>query len=413
MTNILLVATMDTKGQEALYLRDRLAELGAEPRIMDLSMRRGDADAVFDIPAASVAEAGGSTLEAVAGSRDMTANMAVMDRGAALLARTLVDERGVDAVIGVGGCTGALLVSTIMQALPFGLPKVMISSAAAQPGLANQFLKTSDIVLFHSVVEIAGLSDPVRNVLDRAARCVWAMACGPVTAPIFDRRKAIAMTMMSPCERTAKYVRVALEREGYQVIGFHANGIGDRAMEEMIAAGLFQGVIDLAPGAVGEHVGGYMRDAGPSRLESAGQRGIPQIVSTCGVNHITPSRSRTPGELWSRRRFDLDTFRTWVRMTPYELEQVSEIFADKLNRSKGPVRVMVPRRGWSSVDSPGSPTYSPYEDALFVIGFRSIVKKEIEIVEIEANMEDPRFARAVAESAIEVFHRWESGQDHL
>lgn len=401
--SFLLLATMDTKGPEVLYLRDRLRDLGGRPLLMDLSMGHGDPILSCDVPSDEVAEAGGSTLEAVAGSKDMTANMGIMTSGASSAARRLVNEGRVQGVIGVGGCTGTLMITAVFQGLPFGLPKVMVSSAAAQPGLSNQFLKTSDIMLFHSVVEIAGLSDPVRNVLERAACAVMAMARGPVVNPFFDRERAIAMTMMSPCERTARSVRLALEKEGYEVIGFHANGVGDRAMEEMVTSGLFSGVIDLAPGAVGEHLYGYMRDAGPLRLESAGRMSIPQIISTCGVNHATPSKSRASPRLWTRRKYDLDRFRTWLRVTPDELRQISEAFAEKLNRSKGPVKVLVPLKGWSSIDSPGSPTYDPGEDAVFVAGLRSTLRKGIEVIEVDANMESPEFAQTVVGTALDMF----------
>ncbi|HUJ69274.1 MAG TPA: Tm-1-like ATP-binding domain-containing protein [Syntrophorhabdales bacterium] len=402
---LLLLATMDTKGLEALYLRDRLGDLGAKPLLMDLSMKHGDPSVTCDVPCGEVAEAGGSTLEAVAGSKDMTTNMEIMTSGAASIARRLVDEGRVMGVIALGGCTGTLMITEVFQGLPFGLPKVMVSSAAAQPGLSTQFMRTSDIMLFHSVVEISGLSAPVRNVLDRAACAVVAMVKGPVVQPFFDKERAIAMTMMSPCEMTARSVRLALEREGFQVIGFHANGIGDRAFEEMVASGLFHGVIDLAPGAVGEHLYGYMRDAGSLRLESAGRMAIPQVISTCGVNHATPSKSRTPAKLWTGRKYDLDRFRTWLRVSIDELRQISEAFAEKLNGSKGPVKVLVPLKGWSSVDSPGSPTYDPDEDALFVAGLKNMLKKEIEVIEVDANMETPEFARAVIGTSLEMFRR--------
>jgi len=401
--SLLLLATMDTKGPEVLYLRDRLRDLGAKPLLMDLSMKNGDPNVVCDVPCREVAQAGGSTLEAVTGSKDMAANMEIMTSGAASIVRRLVDEGNVHAVIAVGGCTGTLMITEVFQGLPFGLPKVMVSSAAAQPGFSTQFVRTSDIMLFHSVVEISGLSEPVKNVLDRAACAAVAMARGPVVLPLFEKERAIAMTMMSPCETTARSVRLALEGEGFQVIGFHANGIGDRAFEEMVASGLFRGVIDLAPGAVGEHLYGYMRDAGPFRLESAGRMAIPQVISTCGVNHATPSRSRTPARLWTGRKYDLDRFRTWLRVSADELRQISEAFAEKLNKSKGPVKVLVPLKGWSSVDSPGSPTYDPNEDAVFVAALRSMLRKEIEVIEVDANMESPEFAQAVVQTSLEMF----------
>ena len=398
---VLILATLDTKGPEALYLCDMLRDLGEEPLLIDLSMRYGDRVDRSIISAEKVAEAGGSSLEVLSESREMGTSMEVMISGATSIARTLVKERKVRGVIGIGGYTGTFMITAVMQALPFGLPKIMVSSAAALPGLSNQFLKTSDIMLFHSVIEISGLSDPVRNVIGRAVHALSGILRGPVADPVIDKSKAIAMTMLNICEKCAKSVRLALEKEGYQVIGFHAAGISDRAMEEMIAEGLFRTVIDLAPGGVGEHLYGFMRDAGPHRLEAAGKAGIPQIISTCGVNHITPSRSMTGPGYRERRTYHLDRFRTWFRMTPDELREVSEVFAGKLNCSSGRVKVLIPLRGWSSIESPGSPTYDPEEDAIFVRGLKRTLKKEIEVIEVDANMEDPEFSAAVISAAFE------------
>lgn len=403
--SILILATMDTKGTEALYLGDIFKNLGVTPLLMDLSMRNGDRISEAHITAREVAEAGGCRLEDVSRSRDMAANMNYMVHGAVSITQRLVKQGKVSGIIGIGGCTGTLMITEVLQTLPFGFPKVMVSSAAAQPGLSNQFLKTSDIILFHSVIEIFGLSSPVKNILERAAHALVGMARGPIGAPLIDRENTIAMTMMSPCEKCARSVRLALELEGYQVIGFHANGIGDRALEEMIGTGKFQGVIDLAPGGVGEHFYGFMRDAGPDRMETAGRMGIPQIISTCGVNHITPSRSMTKPEFRERRKYNLDAFRTWIRMTPDELREVSKVYAEKLNRSKGPVMIIIPIRGWSSVDSPSSPTYDPEEDSIFIAELRNSLRKEIEIIEVDANMEDSECAHAVIQAASHLFFK--------
>jgi uncharacterized protein (UPF0261 family) len=229
------------------------------------------------------------------------------------------------------------------------------------------------------------------------------MVTGNVTSPKTDKGKAVALAMLGPCDNCANSVQVALQGSGYQVIGFHAAGICDRAMEEMISLELFQGVIDLAPGGVGEHLFGYMRDAGPNRLESAGKIGIPQIISTCSVNHITPAKSKYAPQHLERRKYDLDKLRTWLRVSPDELRQVANIFSEKLNRATAPVRVLVPLNGWSSVDAPGNPTYDPEEDRIFTDVLRTKLNPDIRIIEIDANMEDPEFAKAVVESALEMF----------
>ena len=174
-------------------------------------------------------------------------------------------------------------------------------------------------------------------------------------------------------------------------------------MEEMIEQGFFHGVIDLAPGGVGEHYFGYMRDGGPNRLESAGKRGIPQIISTCSVNHMTPSRSKYKKEFYERRKYDLDKFRTWLRLSTDELQLVAKEFARKLNSAQAPVKVLVPLQGWSSVDCKGNPTYDPKEDQVFVEILKNELDPKVEIIEIDANMEDQVFSQEIIKSALKLF----------
>ncbi len=399
---ILIISTLDTKGVETFYLKQQIEALGLSAILMDLSMRP-DVKHSAEITNARVAKAGGSSIEEIGQSRERSRITRIMTSGASKLARQYHDEGRIDGVIAMGGSTGTLMASEVMRSLPFGVPKLVISSTAALPGLSTRYIGTGDIALFHSVIEIAGLSNLLKNVMDRAAHAIAAMAHDTVTSLVTGEGKAIALTMLGPCEKCASIVRMALEKKGYQVIGFSAAGIGDRAMEQMIAEGFFQGVVDLAPGGVGEHLFGFMRDAGPHRLENAGRMGIPLIVSTCSVNHMTPSKSRYQPEYHQRRKYDLDKFRTWIRLSPEELQSVAEAFAVKLNKAVGPVKVLIPQNGWSSVDASGNPTHDPQEDRLFVEVLRNNLQPEIEITEVDANMEDRVFAEAVVKAALEVF----------
>lgn len=404
MKTIVIVSTLDTKGAETFYLRDKIAELGKAPVVLDMSMRMSE-QFKGDITPDEVAKAGGRTLEDILASPERAKNTAVMTLGAARLALDLWKNGRLDGIIGIGGSTGSLMATDIMRALPFGVPKVMISSTAALPGMSTRYIDIGDITLFHSVVEISGLSDILKNVIDRAAYAV----CGMADVSSLKAKgknngsKTLALTMLGPCEKCASSVREYLERNGYQVIGFSAAGIGDRAMEAMVSQGFFDGVIDLAPGAVIEHLVGGMRDAGPHRMEAAGDQGIPQVISTCGVNHITPPKSKYTDELKMRRKYDLDKFRTWLRASPEELKMAAREFAKKLNQSKGAVTVIVPQKGWSSVDTPGSATYDPAEDSVFTQELRKLVKPGITVLEIDANMEDKDFAEAVIRSVVGLF----------
>jgi uncharacterized protein (UPF0261 family) len=399
---VLIISTLDTKGEETFYLKNKLEALGTQTLLMDISMR-GDGTSKADFAPDRVAAAAGSAFNEISSSKDRARITNIFIAGASTIAGQLQQEDKIHGVTGLGGATGSLMVTEVMRSLPFGFPKLMISSAAALPGLSTRYIGTGDIELFHSVIELSGLSDLLKNVFDRAACAIAGMMHGKVTSPQADKEKAIAMTMLGPCDKCAHSVQLALQKSGFQVIGFHAAGICDRAMEKMIALELFQGVIDLAPGGVGENLFGFMRDSGANRLESAGKIGIPQIISTCGVNHITPAKSKYKPEHRQRRKYDLDKFRTWLRISPDELRAVAKVFAEKLNRASGPVRVLVPLKGWSSVDYPGNPTYDPQEDYIFAEALREKLKPEIQIIEVDANMEDDPFAQAVVKTALEIF----------
>ncbi|NPA24454.1 MAG: UPF0261 family protein [Deltaproteobacteria bacterium] len=403
---ILLIATLDTKRPESLYLKDAIDRRpGVRALVMDISMAAHDyPDA--DISAARVAEAGGSTIEEINRSRERAKITATMIKGAVKLAEELLVEGRIGGVVGLGGSTGSLMATDVMRALPFGLPKLMVSATAALPGLATRYIGTGDIMLFHSVIEIAGLSPLLKSVLDRAAGALAGMAgIGLLDAERVraEGRKSIAMSQFGICEGCASAVRHRLESEGYDVIGFSAAGVCDKAMEEMIAKGLFDAVIDLAPGGVGEHLMEGMRSAGPERLEAAGRIGIPQVITPSGVNLMSPRKSRYKPDYHQRKKFDLDKLRTFLRLNGEEIERVADEFARKLNQAKGPVRVLLPLKGWSSIDGPESPIYEPETDRLFIERLKEkITNPRVEIMTFDLNLEDKAFADKVVENLIDV-----------
>lgn len=399
---VLIISTLDTKREETRYLKYKFKEIDVLPLLMDLSMR-GKEKSRAELTPSDVASAGGSTIEEINQSKERSTITNIIIEGATKIAQDLYAAGKIDGIMAIGGSTGSLMATDVMRALPFGIPKLMISSTAALPGLSTKYIGTSDILLFHSVIEISGVTDMLANVMNRACYAMKGMI-KYVKNPLTEhKKKAIAMTMLGPCEQCASKIRLALEKEGFQIIGFSAAGVGDRAMEKMISEGFFDGVIDLAPGGVGEHYFGYMRDGGPNRLESASKSGIPQIISTCSVNHMTPSRSKYKPEFHQRRRYDLDKFRTWLRMSPEELRAVAKEFTRKLNGANASVKLMIPRKGWSSVDSEGGPTYDPKEDQVFVDALREDMDANIDIIEVNANMEESAFSQAVIKTAKELF----------
>ncbi len=403
---ILFVATLDTKNQESEYLVQAINQIvGCRTLVMDISMAAhtlGQAD----ITAAEVAKSGGSSIAEINKSRERSKITATMINGAVAIAEKLLAENKIDGIIGLGGSTGSLMATDVMRALPFGLPKIMVSATAALPGLATRYIGTGDILLFHSVIEIAGLSPLLKNVLERAAGAI----AGMVKVEMLSKeslqssnRKTVAMSQFGICEGCASAVRHKLEAKGYDVIGFSAAGVCDRAMEDMIGKGLFDAVIDLAPGGVGEHLLGGMRSAGPHRLEAAGKIGIPQVIAPSGINLMSPRKSRYKPDYHQRKKFDLDKLRTFLRLNGEEIVMVADEFARKLNAATGPVKVLLPLKGWSSIDVPESPIYEPETDLLFIEQLQKQIANDlVKIKTFDLNLEDEAFADLIVESLLNV-----------
>ena len=200
-------------------------------------------------------------------------------------------------------------------------------------------------------------------------------------------------------------MRQRLETEGFQVIGFSAAGVCDRAMEEMISRNFFDAVVDLTPGGVGEEILGGMRAAGPDRLTAAGRLGIPQVIAPGGVNLMSPRKSRYKPEYHQRKKFEMDELRTFLRLSVEEMELVAEIFAEKLNVSSGPTIFLFPQRGWSAIDQPSSDMFEEKEDRAFLDVFRAKASPRVLTREVDANLEDEEFAEAVVEACMEIFPR--------
>jgi uncharacterized protein (UPF0261 family) len=399
--SILFIATLDTKREAAQYLKNQINDC----TLMDISMGKHEfKDA--DIPASEVAKAGGSTIEEVNASRERAKITQIMTNGAKAIANDLYKKGKLSGIVGLGGSTGTLMISDVMKSIPFGVPKIIISSTAALPGLATRYIGTGDIMLFHTVVEIAGLSGLLKNVLDRAAYAIEGMSkIKPLSSIKDTSKKSVALTMFGICEKCASFVREKLEKTGkYEVIGFSAAGVCDRAMEDMILEGYFDAVIDLAPGAVGEQILGGMRAAGPYRLENAGKVGIPLVITPSGVNVMSPSKKKYKPDYYERKKFDLDKHRTMLRVNAEEIKMVAEEFARKLNKvvEKSKVVFLFPLKGWSSIDYEGSSIHEPETDRVFIDTFKKLADERIVIKEYDLHLEDEKFADIIVEHFIEI-----------
>ncbi|MGC8658942.1 MAG: Tm-1-like ATP-binding domain-containing protein [Desulfomonilaceae bacterium] len=401
----LLLSTLDTKGLETFYLRDAIKAKGCECLILDMSMSGEFPGA--DITAADTARAAGTDIEEIRSSRERKKITRQMITGATQLACDLMNAKRLGGVIGLGGSTGSLMATDVMRALPFGVPKLMVSSTAALPGLATRYIGTGDIAIFHTVIEISGLSKPLMNLLDRAAAAIVGM-CGVDQLTVATARDSgvplVAMSMFGPTEHCAHGVRKILESRGYQVIGFSAAGICDRAMEQMISEGFFDAVVELAPGGVGEELLGGMRASGQNRLLGACKMGVPQVIAPGGVNLTSPRKSRYKPEHYDRRKFELDELRTFLRVSDEEIVAIAEVFGNKLNQATAPVIFLFPSKGWSAVDHPSSHMYDREQDRLFLSTLKKqLCSEKIMVREVDANLEDQAFSDAVAEACTEIF----------
>ena len=402
MSKVIVILVMaEEKWEEADFLKRQIELRGHKTVIMDIGLI-GEAQGECDITRRDIIMASGRDPEEVVLISDRGKRMPVMVDGGRQKIEEMYYKGQLSGVMSLGGTTGTQMGTGIMKSLAFGLPKIAVSSTASIPGFCSRYIGTSDIALMHTVVEFAGINKMLKNVLSRAAGAICGMVDASSQSPVSldgaDEKPLIAITHFGPCENCAVAVRKLLEKD-YQVIGFSAAGTGDRAMEEMIGKqNVFSAVIDLAPGGVGEELLGFARSAGPDRLEAAGKIGLPQIIATSGVNFGSPLKRNYKPDYESRKKYRYDSARTFVRLSADEMTMVADKIADKLNMAKGPVKVLIPLGGWSSVDRKGTDFYDKDLDMIFVEELKKKLRFDIEALEIDADLDTVEFAQAVVKA---------------
>lgn len=414
---VVIVGTLDTKGQEIEFLKALIEQEGLKTIVINVGTYQSAFPA--DITNEEVAKAGGADLADIrAGKLARDKVTKVMSEGAIKHVKELLAAGKLDGIVSLGGAGATGMATTVMKTLPFGIPKFMISSVAAMPQYCGAYFGTADIIMFSSVTDIAGLNPLVKDVLTRAAGAVSGLvkaARGPTVRMLETRegkQPLVAVTGYGYSERCTEYVKERLEEWGYDVIRVHAQGINDRAMEYMIKQGIFDGVVEIVPAGVSEELLGGTRAAGPGRLEAAGDRGIPQVVVPGGFDMIgcgPLDRKDKNDPLWvsrnlaSRKLYVYDAFRVLARTSPDELRQIAKVVADKLNKAKGPVRFLIPLKGWSSLSMEGEPLYDPECDEVFVKELKERLKAQI--VEIDAPINSSEFAEEVAKAFDELMKK--------
>ena len=395
--NIICLATLDTKGGEAQYIKDILRARGHHPIVMDCGTY-GEPIIVPDIPREQILAAAQSTVEEVrtAGSAKNASEIMIVGLRKTIL--ELWESGQIDGIIAIGGSMGSSMASTAMKVLPLGIPKLLVSTKVAQAG-AQGYVGTKDIMIMPSVADIQGLNRLTKRILMNAACAICGMVEGSELNPISSGNQSIVvMSMLGTTSQCGLQVQSALENMGYEVVIFHAVGAGGKALEEFVVAEPVIGTIELGINEVGNDLFGGLATAGPNRLEAAGTKGILQIITPGHSGYIQFLGPETIPENYKERDIIYHSPQgTAVLLTYDELIVLAEKLADKLNDATGKVKVLLPTRGFSSWDKEGEKYYNPEKNSLFIEHLEKGLKPSILVRKIDAHINDVKFSDAIVE----------------
>lgn len=404
MTDIAIVATLDTKGEEAAYLQERVERDGRETLLVDVGVMDGPVAGEPDVTNHEVAAAAGEDLadmrrRAREDALDRVHAMRIMSDGLRSVLQEEWANGGLAGAIGIGGAQGMNICTPAMQALPTGVPTLVVSTIASGRNTFGPFVGTKDMTLVHSVADV--VESPLTNsVLDNAAGAITGMADRMVDrgAPLFEgESNVIGATMLGTTTPGVTAAREYLEEDGWGVVTFHPNGVGGMAMEELVRQGYFDGLLDLTTVELREWVvdGKYAGDE--TRLDAAVETGTPQVVSVGGVDQIQCGPPETlPEEYRSRKTHQHNQNTVTVRSNAEELRETARIMAEKLNRSTGPVHVYLPERGVSAVDREGEPLYDPDANRAMFDELEAHLDEAVPVTRLDAHINDPEFGQTAA-----------------
>jgi uncharacterized protein (UPF0261 family) len=401
---IYLLATLDTKGPEAAFIRDRLSELGLETVVVDTGCL-GEPIFRANISRAEVFQAAGTTLEALVRQNDRGQAVTAAAAGAKKIVVDAHSQGRLDGIIGLGGSAGTTVSATAMQALPIGVPKVLVSTLAS--GQVRQYVGDKDIMMLNSIVDIAGINRISRQILSEAAAAVAGMTQFRATMQA-DDKPLVAATMFGVTTPCVQHARGVLERAGYEVLVFHATGNGGQAMESLIRDGMIAGVLDITTTELADELVGGVFSAGPTRLTAAGQARVPQVVSIGALDMVNFREPESVPEKFRGRKFHRhNPTVTLMRTTPDENAQMGEELARKVSLAKGPSAIMLPLQGVSAIDRDGQSFDDPAARAALYNAIRAH-RGKAELVEMDVHINDPAFAEACAQKLLELMGQRQS-----
>jgi uncharacterized protein (UPF0261 family) len=417
--SIAIIGMLDEREEALSLIKSRIEQRGHKALLMDISIGTGAIvpSLKADVSCGELAILGGGPAEGVAGmlmdQREKV--ISIMAKGLTEKISALHAAGELQGIIAISGMTGALIALPAMKATPFGLPKLLISSAVAIPIHAEQFAEyfaLKDITVMHAVVDTVGMNPLVRTLALNGANAISGMA-EKGEASIEEQKPSIAITEFGFCDKGAHYIRELLGKD-FEIVSFHAQGVGDRAAMDLIPQGLFKAFIDLVPGAFSEYLlGGNRGTSGPNRLDIASKLSIPYIFCPGGFDMISCGpieRKDRNDALWTSRKlterklYIQEHPRVQARMSAEEMEYVASATAEKLNRynQKARVKIIIPLRGFSSLSVDGGPLYDPDSDKVFAITLKKRLDPEIEIIEIDSDINSRDFAGAAVDTLLRI-----------
>lgn len=398
MATIAILGTLDTKGEEHAFVVEQIRHRGHQVLVIDVGTL-GEPGLKPDVTRQEVAAAAGADLAAVVKRHDRGEAIQLMSEGAPIVLAGLVREKKVDGVISLGGGGGTAIGTAAMRALPIGFPKLMVSTLAS--GNTAQYVGVKDIVMFPSIVDVAGLNRISRQILTRAAGAICGMVESIKHKENVSDKPIIVASMFGNTTECVQAARKILEQAGYEVLVFHATGVGGRTMESLIETGLVFGVLDITTTEWADELVGGVLSAGPTRLEAAAKHGIPAIVVPGCLDMVNFHGPETvPAKFKGRNFYQHNPQVTLMRTTPEECAQLGKIMAQKLNGSKGPITVLLPLQAISVISAPGQKFHDPTADTSLFNVLKSKLRPDIEVMEMDCAINDAPFAEACAKALL-------------
>jgi uncharacterized protein (UPF0261 family) len=394
---VVLIGTLDTKGTEIGFVRDLLRSAGAETLVIDAGVM-GPPAITPDVSREEVFAAAGTSADEVRRAGDRGRAVSLAATGAARVVERLHAEGNVQGVLGLGGSAGTTIGTAAMRGLPYGVPKLMVSTLAS--GQVQPYVGVRDICMVNSVTDICGLNRFTRQVLANAAHAMAGMVGAKPQAAVADK-PLVTATMFGVTTPCVEACLRHLEPNGFEVLVFHATGTGGRTMEAMIADGLIAAVLDITTTELADELVGGVLTAGKDRLTAAGLRGVPQVISLGALDMVNFGPPDTvPRKFEGRRFYQHNPTVTLMRTTPEENDRLGKEIAEKASAARGPTAVLVPLRGVSAIDKEGGKFWWPEADQALFQSLRNWISPSVRLIELDLHINDPEFARTATETLL-------------